>query len=315
MSRILLTVIFVLMAFPQLALSKGITNHVVSVEQSDSTNEKSKENNKKNSQSYAVTVESIGYDIGNSVGNAETNKQYYEDGSNKVDCNKAATFSDLVACKSLDTQNSIDKSTVGIWDWTVASAIFAAFAFIAGTVSVLLLWWANKISGKTFNETRKANILSLQPYFKIVFDYERHNHLFHAHEGKITEVLSFDVINIGNSPAKDVSAITINNAEVNILRSSPYVVSDWHTTYSPDFDIFIAPKEVVTIDIKGVFTNRNINKEVNGTKMTFEYHGEFTYTDIESIVKVCEFVIDIDLDGTATAKTRVTRYRRNKKTD
>ena len=188
-----LATIAIMLAFTPLPKNnESEANQIINIEQSDNGNQKTRAEDNRNIHSHTMSVESIR----DSIGNAEPNNQYYKDGGNKIDCDKATTFSDLVACKSLDAQNSIDGSTVGIFIATVASAIFAALAFVAGILSVSLLWKSNKIAVKSSRMSSMA-VCDIFVSAPVVFSNDGID--------ETNVMFNYEIINSGSSPAIDVS--------------------------------------------------------------------------------------------------------------
>lgn len=153
---ILATIAIILAFTPLPKKNQPVATHIVNVKESSEAEQRATNKNKKQTKSYAVSVKSIGNEIIDSSSNVKAADKYYQGGGNKIDCGKAKTFSDLVACESLNTQNSVDESTVSIKNWTIFSGLFALLAFVVGAFSIYLLWKANRIARKSLEVSNRA---------------------------------------------------------------------------------------------------------------------------------------------------------------
>lgn len=209
------SLLFVVIAIGQSLLAEGVPNSVVSVKENETSNRVTENNNNRSPVEYTVTVSPSANEARNEAGKADSAENYYKDGdkeANQIDCGKATSFSDLVACESLNTQNSVDISTVGIWNWTIVSSIFSICAFGAAAFSVYFLWGSN-------SEAKQSNILQLQPWLniarpEIVKTDFKHIQFMTGEEHSFCFGIKFSITNVGKTP---VTSICFDFTELKIL--------------------------------------------------------------------------------------------------
>lgn len=208
-------ILFVVIVIGQSLLAEGLANSVVKVKQNETANKVTKNKNIRDSEIYTVTVIPSTSKALHESGKVKPTEHYYKGGdkkSNQIDCGRATSFSDLVACESLNTQNSVDSSTAGIWKWTIISSMFSFFAFCAAIASVRLLWDSN-------SETKQSNVLQLQPWLnvarpEIVETDFKHIQLMTGEDDSFCFGIKFSITNVGKTP---VTSICFDFTELKIL--------------------------------------------------------------------------------------------------
>lgn len=208
------SLLFAVIVVGQILLAQDVTTRIVYVKQNETKNRETTKSNDRNPVEFTVTVSPSANEVGNEDGKANSAEHYYKDGnkkSNQIDCGKATSFSDLIACESLKTQNSVDHSTVGIRDWTIVSAVFSFFAFGAAAFSVYFLWRSN-------GETKKSNILQLQPWVVIKKPKVTLRPDIKLRDEYANLIVEFKIINEGKTPitAAHIDLYMVNATAISV---------------------------------------------------------------------------------------------------